>query len=358
MSKVSILVPIYNVEKYLRECLDSLINQTLDDIEIICINDGSTDNSAQILQEYRFKDKRIKVINKENSGYGISMNIGLNSATGEYIGIVESDDFADLKMFEDLYNLAKEKNADIVKSDWLEYTTSTGAVRKAGRMALLPENKDLNVKDNPEILKIQPAIWSAIYRKELLTENNIRFTETAGASYQDTGFAFKVMCLAKNVVLTDKAYIYYRQDNLNSSVKSTSKVYAICTEYAEITKFLNEHKELKPYVNNYKLVKEYVNYMWNLKRIDKQFRKEFIEKISDIFSNYKESGEISTDFFKKVNRHEFNMLISDTAKFEKHIDKLVKKEQFRELRKKLFSIHINKSRFDITLFGKQIVRVV
>ena len=97
--------------------------------------------------------------------------------------------------------------------------------------------------------------------------------------------------------------------------------------------------------------------MWNLKRIDKQYRKEFIEKISDIFSNYKESGEIPSDFFKRVNRHEFNMLISDTAKFEKHIDKLVKKEQFRELRKKLFSIHINKSRIDITLFGKQIVRV-
>ena len=157
MPKVSIIVPIFNVEKYLRECLDSLINQTLDDIEIICVNDGSTDNSAQILQEYRFKDKRIKVINKENSGYGISMNMGLDVANGEFIGIVESDDFADSKMFEDLYNLAKEKNADIVKSDWLEYTTSTGAVRKAGRMALLPEYKDLNVKDNPEILKIQPA---------------------------------------------------------------------------------------------------------------------------------------------------------------------------------------------------------
>lgn len=357
MPKVSILVPIYNVEKYLRECLDSLINQTLDDIEIICINDGSTDKSAQILQEYRFKDKRIKVINKENSGYGISMNMGLNSATGEYIGIVESDDFADLEMFEDLYNLAKEKDADVVKSDWLEYTTSTNAVRKAGRMALLPENVDLNVKDNPEILKIQPAIWSAIYKRSLLTDNNIKFTETSGASYQDTGFAFKVMCLAKNVVLTDKAYIYYRQDNLNSSVKSTSKVYAICTEYAEITKFLNEHKELKPYVNTYKLIKEYVNYMWNLRRIDKQFRKEFIEKISSVFANYKEMGEISPDFFKKVNRQEFNMLINDTKKFEKHIEKLVKKEEFRQLRKKLFSIHINKSRIDITLLGKQIVRI-
>lgn len=358
MPKVSIIVPIFNVEKYLKECLDSLANQTLEDIEIICVNDGSTDNSPQILQEYESKDKRIKVINKENSGYGISMNMGLDSASGEYIGIVESDDFADSKMFEDLYSLAKQKDADIVKSDWFEYTTSTKIARKAGRMALLPENRTLNVKDNPEVLKIQPAIWSAIYKKSFLDENNIRFTETSGASYQDTGFAFKVMCLAKSIVLTDNAYIYYRQDNLNSSVKSTSKVYAICTEYAEITRFLNEHNEIKPYVNTYKLVKEYVNYLWNLKRIDKQFRKEFITKISEIFTTYQENGEITDDFFKKVSKQEFNMLLSDIEKFERRIDKLARKEQFRELRKKLFSIHINKSRFDITLFGKQIVRFV
>ena len=357
MSKVSIIVPVFNVEKYLRECLDSLINQTLDDIEIICVNDGSTDNSIEILQEYCAKDSRIKVINKENSGYGISMNMGIESACGEYIGIVESDDFAESNMFEDLYNLAKEKNADIVKSDWFEYTTSTKTVRKAGRMVLLPENKDLNVKDNPGILKIQPAIWSAIYRKSLLIDNNIRFTETSGASYQDTSFVFKVMCLAKNVVLTDKAYLYYRQDNLNSSVKSKSKVYAICTEYAEITKFLNEHKELKFYVNAYKLVKEYVSYIWNLKRIDKQFRRDFIKKMSDIFVQYNEQGEITKDFFKKVNKREFNMLITNPDKFAKYIEKYILRERLNDMRKKFISIHINKSRLDITLFEKQILRV-
>lgn len=358
MSKVSILVPIYNVEKYLRECLNSLINQTLEDIEIICINDGSTDNSGKILDEYASRDNRLKVINKDNSGYGSSMNMGLELATGEYIGIVESDDFADLKMFEDLYNIAKEKDADVVKSDWFEYTTLTESVRKAGRMTSFPENKSLNVKENVKILGIQPSIWSAIYKRSLLTDNDIKFTETPGASYQDTGFAFKVMCFAKNVVITDKAYLYYRQDNLNSSMKSTSKVYAIVTEYAEITKFLNEHTELKSYANSYKLINEYFAYIWNLKRIDKQFRKEFIEKFSTIFVGYNKKGEISSEFFKKVSRQEFNMLINDTKKFEKHIEKLVKKEEFRQLRKKLFSIHINKSRIDITLFGKQIVRVV
>lgn len=90
--KVSIVVPIYNVEKYLRQCLDSIVNQTLKNIEIICVNDGSTDNSLKIIQEFADKDSRIKIINKENTGYGNSMNIGFDAAIGEYIGIVESDD--------------------------------------------------------------------------------------------------------------------------------------------------------------------------------------------------------------------------------------------------------------------------
>ena len=115
---ISVIVPVYNVEKYLRECLESLICQTLEDIEIICINDGSTDSSLAILEEFAAKDARIKIINKENSGYGASMNAGLNAAAGEYIGIIESDDFADKKMFEDLYNLALKNDADIVKSDF------------------------------------------------------------------------------------------------------------------------------------------------------------------------------------------------------------------------------------------------
>ena len=109
MCKVSIVVPIYNVEKYLRQCLNSIINQTLKDIEIICVNDGSTDLSTQIINEFAEKDNRIKIINKENSGYGASMNRGFDSATGEYLGIVESDDYADPCMFEKLYGIAKKK---------------------------------------------------------------------------------------------------------------------------------------------------------------------------------------------------------------------------------------------------------
>lgn len=121
MAKVSIVVPVYNVQKYLRQGLDSIVNQTLQDIEIICVDDGSTDESGKILDEYAAKDGRVKVIHKNNTGYGNSMNIGFTAASGEYIGIVESDDYADPKMFETLYQIASANNLDIVKSGFYYY---------------------------------------------------------------------------------------------------------------------------------------------------------------------------------------------------------------------------------------------
>ena len=124
MPKVSIIIPTYNVEAYLKECMDSVTRQTLKDIEIICINDGSTDGSLEILKEYADKDPRIVLVDKENEGYGVGMNIGLDKASGEYIGIVEPDDFVPLNMYEDLYNTAKENDLDFVKAGGSRITTS------------------------------------------------------------------------------------------------------------------------------------------------------------------------------------------------------------------------------------------
>lgn len=109
MPKISIIVPVCNVEKYLSKCLDSIVNQTLKEIEIICIDDGSTDDSGAILDSYSQKDSRIKVIHKKNSGYGNSMNVGMDCAEGEYIGIVESDDCILPEMYEELYRAGKEQ---------------------------------------------------------------------------------------------------------------------------------------------------------------------------------------------------------------------------------------------------------
>ena len=124
MSKVSVILPIYNVEMYLRECLDSVTRQTLKELEIICVNDGSTDQSLDIIKEYAEKDNRIVVITGPNGGYGKAMNQGLDRATGEYIGIVEPDDYVSLTMFEDLYKIASENNLDWIKADFYRFTKS------------------------------------------------------------------------------------------------------------------------------------------------------------------------------------------------------------------------------------------
>lgn len=357
MPKVSIIIPIYNVEKYLKECLDSVINQTLSDIEIICVNDGSTDSCGQILEEYRLKDNRIRVITKENSGYGISMNKGLDIATGEYVGIVESDDFVKNTMFEDLYAIAVENDADIVKSDYFYYTTVSQQARKAGKISRLISNKVLNVKKYPQILKLQPSIWSAIYRRDLLNKNNIRFLETAGASYQDTAFSFKALSLAERFVLTNKAYLYYRQDNENSSVHSKDKVYMVCQEFDTITEFLNQNPETKKYVNTQKLIKQYKTYMWNLLRIDEQYKDAFIDVFSETFRKYYDANEISKEFYKKIKKNYIKMLIEDKKQFRAYVDSIVKQRKNNSKRRKYFSIRINSSRISVVLFGKQIVEI-
>ena len=357
MTKVSVLVPIYNVEKYLSGCLETLINQTLAEIEIICINDGSTDSSLKIIQEYEKRDNRIRIIDKPNSGYGASMNIGLSIAKGEFVGIVEPDDFVKPEMFEELYKLAKKNDAEIVKSDYYEFETAKNSSRKSGRISGLLANRLINAKKEPGILKIMPSIWSAIYKRDFLIRNDIKFLETAGASYQDTSFAFKVLSLAERVFFTTKAYVYYRTDNENSSVKSVEKVFAICDEYAEITEFLNKNPEVKEFANGTKLIKEYAAYIWTLKRIDEKFLSSFVDKFSEIFAVYFNNNELNKNFYKKYTYRDIELLLNNKEKFIKHIELLRKKENQKQNRRKMFSVRINTSRVSVVFAGKEIVRI-
>lgn len=355
MPKVSILVPIYNVEKYLRQCLDSIVKQTLQDIEIICINDGSTDSSLNIIEEFADKDERITIINKKNSGYGASMNMGLEAATGEYIGIIESDDFAKETMFEDLYALAKEYDCDVVKSDYYSYFTEGCKTEKAKIISLEYAHKVTTTQEHPSILRIKPTIWSAIYKSDFLKENDIKFLETPGASYQDTSFAFKTSALAKKMYLTTESYVSYRQDNENSSVNSKGKVYMVCAEWEEITKFLNSRPKLKEILNSTKLIKEFNTYLWNLERIDRKFWKEFIDEFAKIFKRYYDAGELDKTFYKKHSKKRILMLINNRNDFYNYIEKYIEKKMRRENRRKYFSVHIKPNEVNIRLFGKNLL---
>lgn len=355
MAKVSVVVPVCNVEKYLCECLDSIINQTLNDIEIICVNDGSTDSSLEILNSYAQKDKRVIVINKANSGYGHTMNIGINTATGEYIGIIESDDFADKHMFEDLYKIAKENDADIVKGDWYNYWSKNKFSRKNNRISAAKTFKLTNSKLDKSLLRINPSVWSAIYKRDFLNKYNIRFLETPGASYQDLAFSFKVFALAERVILTDKAYLYYRQDNMNSSVKSKTKVYCVCDEYDEIDRFLDEYPQLKFEYKVQEEINRYNGYVSSVLRIDDSVKPEFVKVFSEHFKEEYNTGLLGDEFFKKIKKKEFMTLINSPEKYLKVLKNIERRRKFNKIRKNILSIHFRNGRLNLTIFGKEVI---
>lgn len=357
MPKISVIVPVYNVEQYLPECLESIVKQSLQDLEIICINDGSTDKSFEIIKQFAQKDSRIKIIDKPNSGYGDSLNKGIEAAQGEYIGIVESDDFIEPDMYEELYNIAKQNDCDIVKSDWYNFWTKTNTREKNGRINEY-NNKPVNVFEHPEILTIQPTLWSAIYKKDLITNNDLKFLTTPGASYQDTSFSFKVLSLANKIIFTNKAYLYYRQDNVNSSINSSGKATIICGEYEEIDKFLNAHQEIKKTVNTQKLIAQYKAYRWTLKRIAHEYRKEFVLKISEDFLKYNDNKELSAEFLNKYGKKNIQTLINTPEMFLNNFErKILNKEKWKNLRRNIFSVKINKSRVNVKILGKQIINI-
>ena len=218
MCKVSVLIPVYNAEKSIEKCLDSVMRQTLEDIEIICINDGSTDGSLPILRERAEHDSRLKIIDKQNTGYGHSMNQGLKVATGEYIGIVESDDYTDEHMFENLYRLASRQRVKVVRSNFWDCFQGRCFFKEVLDKCIY--DQVISPMDCMPLFRVSPAIWSAIYQREFLMENGIWFRESPGASYQDTGFHFKVLASLDSIYLVKDAYVYYCRDNPASSMHS------------------------------------------------------------------------------------------------------------------------------------------
>ena len=275
--KVSVIMPCYNTALYLHQALDSVVNQTLKDIEIICVNDGSTDNTLDIIKEYAVKDNRIVIIDGPNGGYGKAMNKGLDRATGKYIGILEPDDFMDTEMYEVLYSRVKSSDSDFIKENHYQYITNTNENR-----LICPFNKDdihnhiIKPIDIEKTFKGGASIWSGIYKKDFLKSNNIRFNETPGASFQDTSFWIKVLLCAQKAIFLKDAHLHYRTDNQNSSVKDKNKIFCIVDEFDEIARFTANKltdDQIK-IVNSIKLEK----YNWNLNRLEKSSQEIFIEK--------------------------------------------------------------------------------
>ena len=319
---VSVIVPVCNVQRFLRQCLDSLTEQTMQNIQIICIDDGSTDDSLSILEEYASRDDRIEVITKPNAGYGHTMNRGLEAAKGEYVGIVESDDVAEPTMFEELYKLASQHNADVVKSNFFPYQTDTFTDiddPKENNLGACEYGKVFNPLEEQNIFLTQPAIWSALYRREFLVDEGISFLETPGASFQDTSFNFKALAAAKRVFLTPDAFLHYRIDNAGSSVKSLSKVFCICDEYRNIWDFAKSHQHVYDQLK-YRIPQiQFGGYIWNLERLTPALQYEFYQKFVEAFQQFEMDGLLKEEFFdEQVWATLQGMLRDPRGYFESH----------------------------------------
>ncbi len=220
MPKISIIIPIYNAENYLKRCLNSVVNQTLKDIEIICINDCSKDNSLEILKEYSKKDNRIKIINlKENKGESKARNIGLDNTNSEYIAFLDNDDEIDLDFYEKLYNKAIKTNSDIVKAgvDIINYD------KKHQK-----DNLNELIKQNNSKLYFTHYWWSAIYKSSLIKENNIKFLEKYEIG-EDILFLNQAILNCKKLEIIDNTYYHYhkRENSTDSKILNYEKIKSI-----------------------------------------------------------------------------------------------------------------------------------
>ncbi len=332
MAKVSVILPIYNVEKYLRECLDSVVGQTLQDLEIICVNDGSTDRSLSIIREYAEKDSRIVVITGPNGGYGKAMNRGLDRATGEYIGIVEPDDYIVPEMYQELCEIADKNNLDFVKADFYRFTRTE---KGEENLQLEHIGKNLNrygelldPSHDPETIRFTMNTWCGIYRRTFIERYHIRHNETPGASFQDNGFYFQTFVYAERAMIVDKPYYRNRRDNPDSSVKNKEKVYCMNIEYDFIRDILMRDREVWERFQYMYWWKKYNNYMFTFDRIDDAFKKEYLQRMQMEFKRAMQKGELSQAVFTELEWKKIQSLIHSVNGF---YDTLRSAKVFRKL---------------------------
>jgi len=215
MIKVSVIVPVYNVDKYLKKCLDTLINQTLKEIEIICVNDGSTDNCKKIINEYAEKDSRIIIINQDNQGLSVARNNGMTIAKGEFLGFVDSDDWVDLNFFETLYESAKKYDADIACCGFSRVYESS---RSRTKVKIAHEDVYETVAEKYRIADIprMAHVFNKIYKRSEIEKLNLLFEP--GVYFEDSPFVIRALFYMKKMAATPATYYYYRA-NENSIMR-------------------------------------------------------------------------------------------------------------------------------------------
>ena len=291
MPKVSVIVPIYNVEKYLEKCINSLLSQTLEDIQIILVNDGSKDNSGNIAKEYEQNNKdRVIYVEKENGGLSDARNYGLKYATGDFIAFLDSDDYIEKNAYEEMYNKAIEENADYVECDFIwEFPNK------------IRVDKQYPYKNKKEMLSfVRVVAWNKLIKRQLITDNNLEFPK--GLRYEDVEFTYKLIPFINKFTYVDKPFIHYVQREgsiANVQNERTAEIFTVLDNVIEFYKKNNIYEKYRD-----ELEYNYARYLLcsSLKRMckikDKTIREKLLteswERLNLNFPNWKENVILKT----------------------------------------------------------------
>ena len=337
--KISVIMTIHNAEKYIRECMESVLNQTFSEIEVLCIDGGSTDGTPHILKEYAERDLRIRIINDANTSYGHKVNRGIEEAVGEYISVVESDDMYEPYMLEKLYAAAERYHTDFVNADYTCFFDING--QKFGyTVKMYPEenyNCVINYKECPERFGIIPRYWTGLFRKDYLVREDIKMNESPGASYQDMSFRFLTSILAERAYHLDIPVYLYRIDNPESSMYDSKKTIVIAEEHEFLRKVLLKRNIRNRFIWHNLYQWKYTDFRGNMRHLKGRYREELfdryleeLEKDREDLARYAELGysqwmaEMITESPETVAR-----LIEGDAKAEKEREQ----QQYQFLRK-------------------------
>lgn len=325
MTKLSIIVPVYNVEKYLPKCLESLIKQTLKDIEIICVNDGSMDNSLAILKEFASKDSRIRIIDNQHQGVAKTRNTGIEQSTGEYIGFVDSDDYIDIDFFEKLYNSATKSNSDIAIASILKHKNFFNIYNAK----YTKEETAITIQDKIKLCEDKKHFffyaWNKIYHSGFIKENNIKFSE--GQIYEDVMFAIKALYYSNKIISvygTKYHYIEHENSLTKYKDKTGEKEQDLVKAYSELQEFCNSKNiEIPERLNYY--TKENFGFILNFYKGKYQSKIQLfnIFTIATI-SNYSETRNLITilGFKIKIAKREITKERQENVFYQYKKDKI------------------------------------
>ena len=303
MVKVSVVLPVYNVENYLRDCLDSIVNQTLKDIEIICINDGSPDNSLEILREYEAKDNRITVIDQENGGHAVATNRGLKLATGECLFSMDSDDILELNALELSYNRLKEKDVDFVMFKAINYDDTNDVyyeseVYSMNKIYAKVGDEVFNYHDIGELM-FESCVtpWNKLYKREFIIENNIHYPE--GLIFEDNVFYYNALLTAKRICFLNE-FLFIRRWYATSSTTNGDLRFL---DSISVTNLINEVFKEKGEFNNFKSNllnnKISLNFM-RYTKIKKEFKETYFKAMKNDFLKILEDNELYEDLTEVI----------------------------------------------------------